>query len=222
MCLECQRGFRYAAAGLIKSLIRARATQEPNFLSPDAFERWGVSDYADETRECAQLLRRVSQLHAKFEREFLNSQDSIPSPEVAAEEDAFDRVVDDVASFIYGDLNQAIRVAAKGEPVRWSELAAWDNLPRIRDALDRLPEGSRPLAGTAEQNADGPVAPNQFVFEGVSHEIPAGVVYHLIETLWYAKNRRETYEDLAEPVWKDDAKYTSRGHILRFLECLET
>lgn len=37
--------FRNAAAGLIKSLIRARARKQPRFLKPAEYTRWGVYLY---------------------------------------------------------------------------------------------------------------------------------------------------------------------------------
>jgi hypothetical protein len=95
---DSQVRFRNAAAGLIKSLIRARARQEPDILSRDKFRRWGVPDAESETHSCAQLLNRVRQLRDRFERLFLANQDSIPAPGFAQEAEVFDCLVDRVST----------------------------------------------------------------------------------------------------------------------------
>lgn len=205
--------FRKAAAGLVKSLIRARAKQQPGFLSSDALGRWGVSDVEIETRSCAQLLSRVRQLHRRFEDEFLASQNSISSPSSAEDADAIDSLVDQIASFIYGHLDEGIRVAAKGEEVSWSELADWENLTQIRDALDDLPEGEAPVEYTQHQGRDGPIAPNVFVFKGERYEVPAGIVFRLIDALWTASDRTMELSELAEPVWGDCEITVKKGMV---------
>lgn len=66
--------FRNAAAGLIKSLIRARTRQEPNFLPAEDYKRWGVTGLESEMRTCAHLLTNVRQLRAQWglRRRFYN------------------------------------------------------------------------------------------------------------------------------------------------------
>ena len=129
--------FRNAAAGLIKSAIRARARQAPKFLSAKDYERWGVTGLESESRSCAQLLTHVRQLREQFEKRFLENQFSISEPGSAT--DNSDNLAERVAGFICGDLDEAICVAAQDKTVAWDRLANWDELASLRDALDRLP-----------------------------------------------------------------------------------
>ena len=107
--------FRNAAAGLIKSAIRARARQAPKFLSAKDYKRWGVSGLESESRSCAQLLTHVRQLREQFEERFLENQFSISEPD--APTDRLELLAERVAGFICGDLDEAIRIAANGKTV---------------------------------------------------------------------------------------------------------
>jgi hypothetical protein len=133
--------FRNAAAGLIKSLIRARATQEPTFLSTKDYERWGVHGLESESRSCAQLLTHVRQLRDEFERQFPLIQGSVSEPD-CLEIDDIEILAERVAGFIRGDLDEAIRAAASGKKVAWNQLANWGELCDLRDAIDRLPKAN--------------------------------------------------------------------------------
>jgi hypothetical protein len=149
---QAQLGFfRNAAAGLIKSAIRARARQAPKFLSAKDYKRWGVTELESESRSCAQLLTHVRQLREQFEARFFENQFSISEPDSAT--DNSENLAERVAGFICGDLDDAICVAAKGKTVAWDRLANWNELASLRDALDRLPlaiplsaAGIRPVA----------------------------------------------------------------------------
>jgi len=135
---QAQRGiFRNAAAGLIKSLIRARASQEPDFLTAEDYQRWGVSGLGLKDRSCAELLTGVRQLRERFEWRFLENQFSVSEPD--APTNRLEILAERVAGFICGDLDEAIRTAANGKKVRWKPLANWDDLASLRDALDQLP-----------------------------------------------------------------------------------
>ncbi|MEX0610552.1 MAG: hypothetical protein WD738_22245 [Pirellulales bacterium] len=113
--------FRNAAAGLIKSLILARARSDPTFLAPEEFRRWGIKIPSTENRSCAQLLIRVRQLYDRLVRKFLQDQDSIAVPVSAEDADNFDSPRESIASFIYVDL---IENCAVIEPTM--ELAPYD------------------------------------------------------------------------------------------------
>ena len=138
--------FRNAAAGLLKSLIRARATQQPRFLPTKDYQRWGVADVELETRSCAQLLTRVRQLRQQFEEEFLGNKGSVSEPELLEDTDDIEILAERVAAFICGDLEAAIHLAADDKSVPWQKLAKWSELGSLRDALDQLP---LPLPTTA-------------------------------------------------------------------------
>lgn len=140
---DSQVKLRNAAAGLIKSLIQARASNDPDFGTQLVLRRWNIPEPGAETRSCAHLLNRVRQLRDRFEREFLAHQDSIPSPGAAEEAEQLDCLVDHVAAFICGDLETAIRAAVVGEAIDWKHLAAWNDLNWLRNALDRLPESTQ-------------------------------------------------------------------------------
>lgn len=135
---------RSAAAGLIKGLIRARAVQEPDFLKPEDYLRWKVEDYRTENRPCAAILSSVKQLQQNFDAKYIVTVEgdglSVACPDDSSIEEVHE-LVHMVGAFISGDLDEAIRVAKKrGCIVEWRELANWDDLKQIRDALDELPE----------------------------------------------------------------------------------
>jgi hypothetical protein len=131
--------FRNSAAGLIKSLIRARATQEPKFLSAKDYQRWGVAGLDLERRSCAQLLTCVQQLLAQFKNQFPLFRGSVSEPELLEDTDDIEILAERVAAFICGDLPAAIRLAADDKSVPWQKLANWSELGSLRDALDKLP-----------------------------------------------------------------------------------
>ncbi len=130
---------RNAAAGLIKSFIRARACQEPNFLTANDYKRWSVTGLESENRPCARLLTQVKHLLAKFRERFLFDQVSVSEPEFMDDTDDVEILGERVANFIWGDLDEAIRIAASEQGVAWERLADWAELASLRDALDQLP-----------------------------------------------------------------------------------
>lgn len=142
---------RDAAAGLIKSLIRARVTQERDFLSQSDLKRWKIEDAVSDTRSTAELLRRIRRLRTTFENKFANNQDSIASADSVTVEEQLDQLIDQVASFITSDLDEAIEQAVLGHIV-WDGLANWSQLANLRNALDRLPI-------TGNDNAESPESP---------------------------------------------------------------
>lgn len=213
---------RDTAAGLIKSLILARAAQEANFLSPHELERWGVAHVNKDPRPCDRYLDRVSQLRDRFVRDFLTDQDSIPSPNLAEEADELDTLLDLVATFIVGDLSEAARNARDGKKIGWAELARWDELGVIRDALDRLPRGdkgpqkrNRPFksGGEPTESEDGPQHPNGFAFRSTIHRGLNGVAFRLIDVLWTAKGNSIDVDKHAESVWQDHSMRISSGQL---------
>jgi hypothetical protein len=130
---------RNAAAGLIKSFIRARARQEPGFLDSNDFKRWGITDLKTESRTTATLLRLARKLHDNFERRLLEGLDSIPEPTSGTKAEATDALIEIVCRFVHGDVGQAIKDAERGKNVQWNKLLAWQELPELREALDLLP-----------------------------------------------------------------------------------
>lgn len=135
--------FRWAAAGLIKGLIRARAVQEPDFLKWEDYCRWKVEDCRSETKPCHAILSTVKLLQQKFEDKYIVAIEdnglSVAHPDGSSNVEIHD-LVHIVGGFIFGDLDDAIRVAKQREgKVQWNDLALWDELPQIRDALDKLP-----------------------------------------------------------------------------------
>ena len=131
---------RIAAAGLIKSLIRARFTQEPKFFAAKDYKRWGVTGLELDNRTCAQLLTHVRQLREQFEQRFPLVRGSVSEPDCLEESNNIEILAERVAGFICGDLDEAIRIAASGKKVPWDRLANWNELASLRDALDRLPK----------------------------------------------------------------------------------
>ena len=216
-----QAELRYASAGLIKSLIRARCSQEPDFLPIGELQRWGVSDVAAEDRPCAQLLTRVRQLRERFERKFLAGQDSIPAPSSVDAAEAIDTVFDQTAAFIHGDLEEAIRAAVRGEVVAWEALADWSQLAPLRDALDQLPTNDHirgqdsPQERVADdgREQDHFVPPDRFIYQNTPYRLPKGLVFRLLSTLWDAPNRTLLSDELAGPVWKDHAEEITPAKI---------
>lgn len=129
--------FRNSAAGLIKTLIRARAIQEPKFLKPADYDRWGVAANKPTKRSVASILESVSCFRNRFEEQYLAFGNSIPAPSATNSE--IEHLRDAVASFITGDLDAAIKSAKSGKRVPWTKLANWRELKKLRDELDKLP-----------------------------------------------------------------------------------
>jgi len=112
-----QRALRNAAAGLIKSLIRARAVQEPDFLCEGDYARWKVSDVANEIHSCHFLLRSVKRLRETFDLQFLAYPNSVPAPGSSPDEDSIEQLLEQVAAFIHGNLDDAIQRAIDGNTI---------------------------------------------------------------------------------------------------------
>ena len=131
---------RIAAAGLIKSLIRARFTQEPKFFAAKDYKRWGVTGLELDNRTCAELLTHVRRLREQFEHRFPLVRGSVSEPDCLENPGKIEILAERVAGFICGNLDDAIRIAASGKKVPWNQLANWAELASLRDALDRLPK----------------------------------------------------------------------------------
>jgi hypothetical protein len=86
-------------------------------------------------------------------------------------------------------------------------LASWDELDRLRDALDQLPEPHEfPVSELRDELDDldvGPSPPDKFFYQGIPHDCMSTKVFRLIATLWTAPNRTKEIRDLAGPVWED-------------------
>lgn len=153
--------FRNAAAGLIKSLLRARIVQEPRFLTPAERRRWKVEDADGETRSCASLLTKVKQLNEQFQLRFMTGLDSVPAPDAAAAEEQLECLLGQVAGFIFGDIDVAIEQATRNNPVGWVSLADWSSLATMRDTLDKV---------TQDRAVESPA-------KRVSVDVPKAIVY---------------------------------------------
>jgi glutaredoxin-related protein len=92
--------WRNAAAGLIKSFIRARAVQEPGFLDTKDYKRWGIPNLKTESRTTTTLLRLAQRLRDNFEKSVLEGQVSIPEPSSAVGVELTDSILEKVCGFV--------------------------------------------------------------------------------------------------------------------------
>jgi hypothetical protein len=139
---------RYAAARVVKCLIRARAIEQPTFLRLEDYEAWELKPIGYERRKVPELLKAALATLKMTDGLFLELCES-GGKSVREEwfsEGPLGDVKLHVASFVdhINTLPEAIRQAESGHRVDWVELADWDALPAFRKALDALPHAERP------------------------------------------------------------------------------
>ena len=210
---------RMAGAGLVKSAIHARARQEPEFLAPEDYLRWGREGVENENRSCAFLLGQVKTLLADFERNFVNPHGSIAVQSDVDQEEFIDSVLDRVFCFFCGDLDEAINAAKRDETVDWDDLADWSELPAIRELLDRLPEHPPQPEPTVEPPpGPQPVAESQRVKLFEFGTVPVALVddeqieklseaqFNVVQTLLQAGAKGLTKDELVRKSGHTDAR----------------
>jgi len=209
--LEFREQLRLNAAGVIKGLIQARSSVDPEFLSPEDYAHWKV---VPETRPCGYLLELASGLLKDFRNQYCKCEGkSIPNSPSAAEEEQHDCLIEQVVEFFQGDLDEASNAAKKKQDVDWDDLAGWKRLPDLRDALDELPE---PQASEKDAKAECAVAirsaeAREVVVNGeTKHVTPAG--FDVIKVLVAEYPGR-----LSQDVLISKSKHTDARGILKRL-----
>jgi hypothetical protein len=154
--------FRRAAAAYVKYLIRARWRCDPDFLTPEELQRWKLDDISQDQVTPARLLALAAKQLAHLHREYLPCCGSGGVP--ATTDTASGRLVMALAFLLEPegggpDHNAALLEASKalrtGATVDWPAIAKWDDLPRIRDDLDQLPETPTQDSPAKDMLSDG-------------------------------------------------------------------
>jgi hypothetical protein len=131
--------FRYAAAGLIKTLLWQRLMEEPDFLPAKEKERWGFKRPAfapakANTNLYMWLIRLKQAIDHHFGGGVVCKMGAplvgVPWMEV---------LYIDVMNFLTHDVETLRRLHFDKAPFTWFEIADWRYLDEIRDRLDELP-----------------------------------------------------------------------------------
>ena len=143
--------FRHAAARYVKLLIRARWKCEPKFLSTKALREWGLSNIEKDRFSASQLMRQAADALGELNDRFLPrcgsggvspTDDSTPEGRLISEL-SFLATPEGGAPYHNRALNDAAAALESGRPVNWGELVSWQQLPQIREDLNKLPHLER-------------------------------------------------------------------------------
>ena len=138
--------YRYAAAKLVKLLIRARAKVEPDFLTDNEYRRWGLANIQDDPDTLETLVQTADVCNSYLWSSFIGP---CGSGGVALDDPLGDLkalVIHFSISCEPSELRSRIR---RGESIDWPKAAAWELLPAIREGLDGLPEPRGVRSGKA-------------------------------------------------------------------------
>ena len=134
--------YRYAVARLLRLLIRARLTQESEFLSEDDRQRWQEKLIEPDSQTIESLLHEVCRAN-----DFLYNQVLGPGNSVGiVPGDSRDQLKENVISVmtsLWSVLDEWIVNATKGEQIKWDDVIPIDSVRLIRDGLDA--QGQRTL-----------------------------------------------------------------------------
>jgi hypothetical protein len=213
--------FRWDAAAMCKYMIRAREKAEPNFLgSTTIYSRWGLLNISDDHDSCDVLLSEAQAASRKIYDAIL----AMGGSGGVRPDDPPGAFKCRVAGFVAGgpDIDNAISLARSGNErkILWNKVAAWADLPSIRDVLDHMPEkeGNLPhdpcSPASQSQQKDGPVTPDAFQFKGILYSGLQPIPFSLVSFLWRALNNTAKFAALSAPVWRDPA-FTPGVHAIR-------
>ena len=123
--------YRYAVARLLRLLIRARLTQESEFLSEDDRQRWQEKLIEPDSQTIESLLHEVCRAN-----DFLYNQVLGPGNSVGiAPGDSRDQLKENVISVmtsLWSVLDEWIVNATKGEQIKWDDVIPIDSVRLIR------------------------------------------------------------------------------------------
>jgi hypothetical protein len=144
---EDQGRFRFAAAAVVRLLIRARDRAEPGFLTQKAYEEWSLKDRTRETLSVTELLEaalaKINDTNGRYVY-FCASGGTSCYPDWLDEGDVgtLKQLLGEFIDAVYF-LPLAIQRSRNGQPIDWQSLVRWETLPELRKALDRLPDPRR-------------------------------------------------------------------------------
>ena len=193
--------FRWAAADFLRCMIYARESADPGFLSDAEYERWQIDRGRGKAYRSHEILQKALDKLRFLDDKYVGPRSSGGLP---LYEGPLGELRLEVGLFVCGDpewsIPEVIEKLRNGEAVDWEELAQWDGLAEIRDALDQLPH-----PGTRLPGSNGPVPLDEFHWNGRRCRITRPLVWRLINYLWNCPNRTARFENLAEAVWEDHA-----------------
>jgi hypothetical protein len=129
--------YRYATAKLVKLLIRARAKVEADFLNANDYKRWGLANIQDDRDSPETLVQAAEVTNAYLWNSFIGP---CGSGGIRLD-DPLGNLKEQVIRFSLScEESELLAKIRRGERIDWSQAAAWDLLPAIREGLDGLPE----------------------------------------------------------------------------------
>ena len=136
--------YRNAVLKYVKLMIRARTKEEPDFLDGAQYDRWKLSDIADDTYSIEALLPMAEAAREHLWREFIGPHGS---GGVAAD-DPRGELKQAVVRFAMGTSPEALlRQWRDRSSINWDEAAEWGLLDEIRDGLDGIPSAGSGQSG---------------------------------------------------------------------------
>lgn len=170
--------YRYAVARLLRLLICARLTQEPEFLTKDDRHHWQVDTKQAGSRTIESLLLEAVVANDVLCNQLLGPVNSFG----IASDDPRWRLKEAVISVALGFRalsNELIAKAKSDEQIDWDEVTPINTVRVIRDGLDSLPHPPR----TTTADADGSVPPASFRWKSRTAEFTSKP-WALMNFLW--------------------------------------
>ena len=198
--------YRYAVARLLRLLIRARLTQEPEFLDPAEQRCWQLDTFQDDSRGGESILIEAVKANDVLYNTLLGPVNSMGIAADDPRSELKEKVILLVQS-IWSWADQSIIKLQDGEQVDWDEIIPIDKVRIIRDGLDALPHPAKEASGTP----DGPVPPSLFRWNGKTAELTPKP-WALVNFLWKQPVSEQNGEDvrcsdfftIAREVWDNE------------------
>jgi hypothetical protein len=131
--------YRYAVARLVKLMIRARAKSDLRFLTDKQYEQWGLANIKVDGDSLELLLIKAKVAH----HHLWNSYSGSKSGGIELNDPLAD-VKEQVLRFnLSCNPDALLATLQRGTPIDWPRAAAWELLPKLRAALDGLPQARR-------------------------------------------------------------------------------
>jgi hypothetical protein len=183
--------FRYAVARLLRLLIRARLTQEPEFLDLDDRRRWQDESIHGDSRTIESFLLEAVKANDILYNNILGPGNSVGIAP-GDPRDQFKETVISVMTALWTLSEQWIAKAKCGECIDWDEVIPIDVVRVIRDGLDSLPH---PTQQEPTTGPDGPVPPASFRWKGCTAKLTSKP-WALVNFLWKQPSSEQDGEDV--------------------------
>lgn len=228
--MEEAQKFRYQVAGLMKSIIRACASEYPKELTGKQYQAWKVQDAIGKEKEKDyELLAKGVRQYKGFCKNYPESMEgeysvleSIPLPDEDSYDETIHKVFELLNDFFPENFVEKANhyIQKKQSPTKnvWQELVNWNVLDDLRDRLNALPDKQQLDEAKRNQGiapTDGPNQSGCFHYQGKTYQGMRRGSWELVKRLWDSLNKQIKFQTFRDEFLDDYTEGTSEFKSLQ-------